>query len=186
MIYISNKKILLILVIFIILVILAIIVYVVYNNFNSKKQMKNTEKFDELNTNNYVPMNLGDPLSNNLSDDIIIKAQNTIYNLNLNLQLIKLSSNITGTTLMAACNDSSNGNNLAICVLDITDKTWKCLPFDLGANKNLGAFNKLNPSTTLPEMNNNISCSKDTSILITNNSKTLFIYIIVAFFFFFH
>ena len=35
---------------------------------------------------------------------------------------------------------------------------------------------KNNPSTTLPEMNNNISCSKDSSILITTNSKTLFIY----------
>ena len=182
MIYNSNKKILLILVIIIILVIISIITYLLYRIFNTDKNIKNikniknNENFDTLDTNNYVPINIGDPLSNNLSDDIIMKAQNTIYNLESNLQVIKLISNGAGTTLMAACNDSSNGNNLAICILPTTSNKWECLAFDSGANRNLTAFNKLNPSTTLPEMNNNISCSKDSSILITNNSKTLFIY----------
>ena len=166
MIYNSNKKILCILVIIIILVILSIIVYLVYRSFKTDNNIKNNEKFDALD--NYVPTNLGDPLSTNLRDDIIIRAQNTIYNLEPNLQVIKLISNIAGTIFMAACNDSSNGNNLAICLFDITKNKWNCMPFDNN--------HKNNPSTTLPEMNNNISCSKDSSILITTNSKTLFIY----------
>ena len=167
----SNKKILLISGI---IVILAIVVYLCYKIFMSDKKLTNTEKFAAID--NYAPVNLGDPLSNNLTDDVIVKAQNNIYNLNRNYQIINFKSNIAGTTFIAACNDSSNGNNLAICVFNITNNKWECLQFDIGANKNLVAFNKLNPSTTLPEMNNNISCAKDSSILITNNSKTLFIY----------
>jgi len=155
----SNKKILLIvIIILVVIVVLGIIGYLVYS--------KKTEAFKTLD--NYVPMNQGEPLSNNLKDDVIIKAQNPVYNLDSNHQIINLISNIAGTKIFASCNDSANGNNLAICAYDISENKWSCLQFDKGS--------KLNPTTTLPEMINNISCSKDSSVLMAFNSHTLFIY----------
>jgi hypothetical protein len=161
-----NKKILIIIIIIlVVIVVLGIIGYLVYS--------KKIETFKSLN--NYVPTNQGDPLSNNLQDDIITNAQNPIYNMDNNHQIINLISNISGTSIFASCIDSANGNNLAFCSYNNTDNKWFCLQFDIGSNNNLVAFNKLNPTATLPEMNNNISCSKDSSILIASNSHTLFI-----------
>jgi hypothetical protein len=48
--------------------------------------------------------------------------------------------------------------------------------FDYNGAKNIPVFTKLNPKTTLPAMSNNVSCTKDSSILMTHNSRTLFIY----------
>jgi len=166
----SNKKVLCLIIIIVILFLLA---YTFYNNTNTNSNALKYENFSSVDADAYSPKELGEPLSNQLNSDIILNAQSNIYNLERKYQIINIISNISGTKLIALCSDSSN-NNLTICILNNNSNKWNCLAFD-SLNNAIESYNKINPSITLPEMNNNISCTKDSTVILTHNSKTLFL-----------
>ena len=115
----------------------------------------------------------GDPLSNNLENTIITNAQTTVFNISSPKTLLNAVASINGNSLTALC-----GNPMQICAFNITNNNWICIQTDTARSLD-AAFNKVNPSTTLPLMNNNkIVCNnrQGSTSLFTRNSQTIFIY----------
>jgi hypothetical protein len=158
------------------IIIIIIIVYYVYNYFHTNSQSKITKQIEQFKTiNNYKPVNIGDPLSNNVSDEIIKSAQNPMYNIDSEHAIITMVANISGKGLVALC--SNPQQKLVICGYDLKNKMWDCIYTDSkDAGDNI-AFDKINPSTTLPAMDkNSVICTKDSSTLIANNKQAIFFY----------
>ena len=131
------------------------------------KQMKQTEHFEI-----YQPIYNGDPKTIDFSSSIIENARNPALGID-GLQYV--ASNNKSNKLFAIVIDRPG--NIAICSYDNTNSTWNCLYADItNISGSIPNFTQINPSTTLPQQNNNIVCRNSSGYLLAVNSNTLFYY----------
>ena len=163
-----NNRILLII---LVVVILAIGIFFLYSWNNSNSNSKKIEPFAPFNR--YSPVNIGDPITNNIDDSVVVNSQNRVLSLDQNQNIIRAISDSKSKLLNVVCSTSSF--DILICSYDNKINRWNCL-FTEKTQNNIPQFTKINPSTTLPAMNNNKICTRDSSILFANNSKSIFFY----------
>jgi len=136
-------------------------------SFTIKQNAKQTEHFET-----YQPVHIGDPKTIDFSSSIIENARNPALGID-GLQYV--SSNNKSNMLFAIVIDRPG--NIAICSYDNTNSTWNCLYADItNISGSIPNFTQINPSTTLPQQNNDIVCRNSNGYLLAVNSNTLFYY----------
>ena len=131
---------------------------------------KNAKQIEHFLT--YQPVYKGEPQTNDINSDIITKARNPKLGMD-GLQYI--SCNSKSNKLLAIVIDKPG--NTMICSYNNTNSTWSCLYADINnISGSIPNFTKINPSTTLPQQNNNITCSRSDGYLLAVNTNIFFYY----------
>lgn len=120
----------------------------------------------------YQPVYKGEPQTIDFNSDIITKARNPKLGMD-GLQYV--SCNSKSSKLLTITID--NPGNTMICSYNNTNSTWSCLYADINnISGSIPNFTKINPSTTLPQQNNNIICSRSDGYLLAVNTNIFFYY----------
>jgi hypothetical protein len=131
---------------------------------------KNAKQIEQFGT--YQPVYTGEPLTIDFNSDIITNAKNPKLGID---GLRYVSCNSKSSKLLAIVID--NPGNTMICSYDNTNLKWVCLYADINnISGSIPNFTKINPSTTLPQQNNNITCSQSNGYLLAVNTNIFFYY----------